>query len=49
VITDRDRLAQAVSVTPERPRLVEVRTDRAANADLHRQIRRVVAAAVADA
>jgi 2-succinyl-5-enolpyruvyl-6-hydroxy-3-cyclohexene-1-carboxylate synthase len=49
VITDRDRLAQAVSVTPERPRLVEVRTDRAANAELHRQIRRVVAAAVADA
>lgn len=46
VITDPDRLAQAVSVVPDRPRLVEVRTDRTANADLHREIRRAVAAAI---
>jgi 2-succinyl-5-enolpyruvyl-6-hydroxy-3-cyclohexene-1-carboxylate synthase len=46
VITDPERLAQAVSVIPDRPRLVEVRTDRTANAELHRELRRAVAIAV---
>lgn len=40
------RLAESVAAHSDRPRLIQVHTDRSANADLHRQIRQAVAAAV---
>jgi 2-succinyl-5-enolpyruvyl-6-hydroxy-3-cyclohexene-1-carboxylate synthase len=46
-VETRPALAAAVSTAPAGPRLVEVRTDRAANFELHRRIREAVAAALA--
>jgi len=43
----RADLAAAVASAPAAPRLLEVRTDRAANAALHRQVHRAVADALA--
>ncbi|HEX5631347.1 MAG TPA: thiamine pyrophosphate-dependent enzyme, partial [Acidimicrobiia bacterium] len=42
VITERNALAEAVATTPDRPRVLELRTDRVENAGLHRAIRDAV-------
>jgi 2-succinyl-5-enolpyruvyl-6-hydroxy-3-cyclohexene-1-carboxylate synthase len=46
-VESRGELASALTEVPAGPRLVEVRTDRAANLDLHRRLRRAVEAALA--
>ncbi|MBN2113484.1 MAG: 2-succinyl-5-enolpyruvyl-6-hydroxy-3-cyclohexene-1-carboxylic-acid synthase [Acidimicrobiia bacterium] len=42
----RHELEEAVAAVPDRPRLLEVRTERAANFDLHRRLRRAVEEAI---
>jgi len=42
----RHELEEAVAAAPDRPRLIEVRTERAANFDLHRRLRRAVEEAI---
>ena len=46
-VEHRADLAAAVAAGPSGPRLIEVRTDRAANLDLHRRLRRAVEEALA--
>jgi 2-succinyl-5-enolpyruvyl-6-hydroxy-3-cyclohexene-1-carboxylate synthase len=46
-IEDRDGLQDAVSREPDRPMLIEVRTDRRANVGIHEELRDAVSAAVA--
>ena len=46
-VESRGQLASALAGAPAGPRLLEVRTDRAANLDLHRRLRRAVEAALA--
>ena len=46
-VESRAALAAAVAEVPSGPRLLEVRTDRRANLDLHRRVRRAVEEALA--
>lgn len=46
-VSDASRLTELVSTPPAGPRFIEVRTDRTANADLHRRIRSAVVESLA--
>lgn len=46
ILDEAERLASSVASPNDRPRLILARTDRSANAALHRQIREAVAAAL---
>lgn len=47
-LTERGALTEAVSRPPDRPRLIELATDRKANVEVHRRLREAVSAAVRD-
>ena len=46
VVTTRQRLETLVAQPTAQPRFIEIKTDRATNAEFHREMRRVVAAAL---
>ena len=46
VVTTRQRLETLVAQPTAQPRFIEIKTDRATNAEFHREMRQVVAAAL---